>query len=116
MVQESPADQPPPFPRNLAISEHAEDCMWERDVIAADLFAILHGRPLIRWDIEKADPRAAAGPHRLRMTGISLQRRLLTVILELPDENGQSVVVTVFDADSADERRYRAARRQGQRP
>ena len=98
-----------PLPLQLRISEHAEERMSERDVIAADLFEILLGDPCIRWDGEQTEPPPE--PRRLRMTGRGLQRRLLTAILEAPDEGGLSVVVTVFDADPTDERRYRAFKR-----
>ena len=77
-----------PFPLHLSISEHAEERMSQRDVIAADLFEILLGDPYIQWDGEQAEPPPE--PPRLRMTGSGLQRRLLTVIFEAPDEGGLS--------------------------
>lgn len=87
--------------------------MSERGVIVDDLFEILLGDPCIRWDGEQGGMRTepATEPRSLRMIGRGLQRRLLTVIIEPPDEGGLSVVVTVFDADPTDERRYRAFQR-----
>lgn len=107
-------DGPPPHPQHFAISPHAEDRMWERDIVSDDLTAILRNDPLIEWQDEERPPGESAlgsgGAIRLRMTGRSLQPRVLTAILEEPDEDGFSVVVTVFDANTADQRRYRRHR------
>ena len=113
MVLERQHGAEAPFPLHLRISEHAEERMSERDVIVDDLFEILLDDPCIQWDGEQGGMRTELmpEPRRLRMIGRGLQRRLLTVILEPPDEGGLSVVVTVFDADPTDERRYRAFKR-----
>ena len=93
--------------------------MWERDIVPEDLTAILRNDPLIERQHEERSPgESALGSGesvRLRMTGRSLQPRILTVILEEPDEDGFSVVVTVFDADAADQRRYRRHRQRRDR-
>ena len=113
MAMERRGGQDVPLPQQIRISEHAEERMLERGVIAYDLFEILLNSPYLRWDDEERDRSSTttAATRRLRMTGRGLQPRLLTVILEPPDEDGMSVVVTVFDADPADQRRYRAFRR-----
>ena len=89
--------------------------MWERSVVPEDLTAILRNDPLIEWqDGEHPlhQPSSESGSSsRLRMTGRGLQPRLLTAILEEPNEDGFAIVVTVFDADQADRRRYRRHRR-----
>ena len=102
---------PPPRPRHFDISLHAEDRMWERGIMPEDLTAILRDDPLIEWQDEERPPAEAlprsSEPFRLRMTGRGMQPRVLTAILEAPDEDGFSAVITVFDADPADQRRYR---------
>ena len=104
-----------PRPRHFTISPHAEDRMWERGIVPEDLTAILRNDPLIEWqDGEHSPDRPSSesgGSPRLRMTGRSLQPRLLTAILEEPNEDGFAIVVTVFDADLAEQRRYRRHRR-----
>ena len=62
-----------PFPQQLRISEHAEERMLQRGVIAYDLFEILLGSPHIRWDDAERDRTMATAPRRLRMTGRGLQ-------------------------------------------
>ena len=80
-----------------------------------DLTAILRNNPLIEWqDAEyplQQPSTEPSGSSRLRMTGRGLQPRLLTAIIEEPNEDGFALVVTVFDADQADRRRYRRHRR-----
>ena len=102
-----PADEPL-LPRYLSISAHAELRMIERDVLTADLFAVRRDDPLLEWQ------RGGDGL-RIRMIGVDLQRRLLTVILDLPDEDRMSAVITVFDASEADQRRYRRHKRRRSR-
>ena len=104
----------PPLPNYFIISAHAELRMIERDVLTADLFAVRRGDPLIEWQPDDGAESQDAPPgsgRRVRMIGFDLQRRLLRVILESPNEDGFSVVVTVFDASEADRRRYRRYRR-----
>ena len=88
--------------------------MIERDVLTADLFAVKRGDPPIEWqpdDGGESQEAAPGGGRRVRMIGFDLQGRLLRVILESPNEDGFSVVVTVFDASEADRRRYHRHRR-----
>jgi len=89
--------------------------MWERGIVPEDLTAILRNDPLIEWQDgehspDRPSPESGGSP-RLRMTGRSLQSRLLTAILEEPNEDGVAIAVTVFDADPAEQRRYRRYRR-----
>ena len=108
----------PPLPKYLVVSAHAESRMIERDVLTADVLAVRRADPLLEWQTEDGGENqqaAGRGERRIRMIGVDLQRRLLRVILESPDADGFSVVVTVFDASETDRRRYRRHRQRRNR-
>lgn len=58
-----------------------------------------------RSDVD-SDETPFKQPERLKMVGPDLTGRLLTFILELPDRNGRSHVVTGWTADQDERTRY----------
>ena len=49
-------------------------------------------------------------PRRLKMIGLSQRGRFLTIILELADDEGRSIVVTGYPAGAGDLDEYRRSR------
>lgn len=75
---------------------------------------VLLGDPLIRVQassyVRADDGRWKWRPRRLKMIGPARQDRFLTVILELADDEGRSIVVTGYPASGNDLDEYRRSR------
>ena len=89
------------------MSDHAID--------DADIQAVIHDDPVLMQQKAKAEWREGSGfrmrPPRLKVIGRGRGPRLITLIIEGPDERGHWHIVTVFPTSNAtDINRYRRSR------
>ena len=91
----------------LSVTAHAEDRMLAHDVHADDLRAVYRDDPILISQKPKVEWREGSGrgirPRRLKVIGRDARHRLLTLIIEAPDNRGAARLVTVFPTDNDDE-------------
>jgi hypothetical protein len=86
----------PPFVTDLFISRSASDKLWSHGIRPEQTDQVLDGAPKFF--------RQPNG--RLRMIGRDFGGRLITLIIEYPDEDGVSDVVTGWPSDRDEDTRY----------
>lgn len=99
------------------------DLMWSGDIPGKlgwrglstdDALEVLERKPRFVWQRPKPEPRddgtLRMRPRRIVMTGSNYAGRVLTFILEEPDDVGVAAIVTGWPAKSRDIASYRRAR------
>ena len=100
------------FVAYLVWNEEAEDKLARRGLRVEDAYNVLDGHPRFfrqKARTERSGETLRERPERLRMVGPDGSGRLLTFILEYPDPQGASHVVTGWHADRDELARYRQA-------
>lgn len=99
---------------SLSVNDATENKLAGRGLTIEDAFGVLDDAPRYFRQRAGAQPGPSGAiverPARLRMVGRTASGRLLTFIIEYPDEAGCSHVVTGWPADSDEQARYRQAR------
>ncbi len=94
-------------PDLLRVTAHAQDRMAAHGIHVDDLHAVYRDDPARIPQKPKVEWREGSGrrirPRRLRVVGRDAQHRLLTLIIEGPDERGVTSLVTVFPTANDDE-------------
>ena len=97
--------------RDLVVKEFILDKLWRHGIQEHEVWEVHWGAPVFKRQVPhdeiRADGTLRRPPERLLMIGRSRSRRLLTIVLELPDANGVSEVVTGFDAKGNEPGWYR---------
>ena len=97
--------------RELEIGDAALDKLWGHSVREHEVWQIFYEHPVLMWqepsEEERDDGSWRIRPRRILMIGRTRSRRLLTIVLELPDEEGVAEVVTGFDAKGNEPAWYR---------
>lgn len=89
--------------------------MRDHGIDDADIRAIIRDNPVLMQQKAKVEWREGSGfrmrPPRLKVIGRGVGPRLITLIIEGPDERGRRHIVTVFPtSNAADINRYRRSR------
>lgn len=88
--------------RLLAFTPTTSAKLWRRGLSENDAEAVLVHGPVFVPQKAQLEERPGGGlrerPRRLLMIGRNRSGRLLTFVLELPDEDGTSIVVTGFES------------------
>lgn len=99
---------------SLSVNDTTENKLAGHGLTIADALEVLDDAP--RYFRQRAGSRLGPDgaivkrPARRRMVGRAESGRLLTFIIEYPDETGCSHVVTGWPADNDEQARYRQAR------
>lgn len=102
------------LPRRLILSRDTSAKLRAHGVELDEPVSVLRENPLIKVQAS-GYARDDAGqwkwrPRRLKMIGPSRRGRFLTIILELADDEGRSIVVTGYPAGEGDLDEYRRSR------
>ena len=96
--------------RGLDISVSGALKIGERGFTLADARAVHERRPLWRWQPARTYVdelgRLRTQPDRWRLIGRGLREEILSVVIELPGVDGESQVVTVYEASPRDQSEY----------
>lgn len=88
--------------RDLAIKEVIVDKLWRHHVEEREVWEVLWESPVFKYqepqDEIREDGTLRQRNARLLMIGRTRSRRIITIVLELPDAFGVSEVVTGFDS------------------
>lgn len=98
-----------PRPRSLGISDDSEAKLASRGMSLDDAEFALKHRPAWTWQRSKkrpGDEGSGERPGRWVMTGRGLQNDFVTFVLEAPDRDGLSRVVTGWLATEEEWKRY----------
>lgn len=91
--------------RPLIATGHAVDRMLDYGIGVRDIHAVLRDNPVRVRQKAKEEWREGSGfrmrPPRLRVIGRGAGPRVLTLIIEGPDEKGRWHIVTVFPTSNA---------------
>lgn len=100
--------------RDLEWSDDALEKIGRRGLTEQDALAVLDNAPQIldqpRKDEPTPDGFMRIRPARLRMIGPGRSNRILTFIIELPDEDGVSALVTGWPSGKSEIAKYRQAK------
>ena len=98
-----------PRPRTLRISDESRRKLTERGIEFEDAeFAFKH-RPILNWQLSQERPLEegpGARPGRWVMVGRGLEKDIVTFVLEAPDTDGESEVVTGWVATNDEVEMY----------
>ena len=98
-----------PRPRYLGISDDSVAKLAERGIAFEDArFALAH-RPILNWQpSHERPPEEGAGirPGRWVMIGRGVEGDIITFVLDAPDEDGESQVVTGWTATTDEQELY----------
>ena len=98
-----------PRPRSLRISDDSRRKLAERDIELEDAqFAIEHG-PVLYWQPSQERPTEEGSeirPGRWVMIGRGTEKDIVTFVLEAPNADGESKVVTGWVATADEEELY----------
>ena len=94
-------------PDLLSVTAHAQDRMAAHGIHVDDLRAVYRDDPARIPQKPKVEWREGRGhrirPRRLRVVGRDARGRLLTLIIEGPDESGATSLVTAYPTANDDE-------------
>ena len=101
----------PPFPTNLDWNEAVQDKLWAHGLRPEQAREVLYGAPKLfrqksAWEV-RDDGSLRERPPRILLVGPDRTNQLLSFILEYPDEDGYSHIVTGWPADDDEAAKYR---------
>lgn len=104
---------------DLDVSPTADRKLDYHGLRARDAEEVLDDAPRFIWadhgGRQHSGSPASAQPRRLKMIGWTKRRQMLSVILEPPDGEGRSLVITGYPSGRRDRERYRQARQRSER-
>ena len=101
---------PDPVIADLVFKHRAREKLWGHGLRPRHVKAVLRNIPLFVWQDEREVPAEPGWlriqPRRIKMVGPDDSGRLLTAILEPPDHEGATVVVTAYPSSAGDRMAY----------
>ena len=99
-----------PRPSHLWINDDCREKLAARDLTVEDAHWAFSRDPV--WVRQKRQPETAgrgerhSRPGRWRLIGRSLSGEVISVVVELPDRDGRSQIVTAYPSPGRDQARY----------
>lgn len=104
---------------DLGLSPTADRKLLSHGLSPRDAEEVLDDSPRFMWadqeDRRRGGDPVPEQPRRIRMIGWNKRRQMLTVILDPPDGEGRSLVITGYPSGRRDRERYRQAGRRSER-
>ena len=100
----------PPYPIDLDWNESVQEKLWAHGLRPEQAREVLSGAPKLfaqtAATVLKPHGGISTRPARILMVGPDRSGRLLTFILEYPDEDGYSQIVTGWPSDKGEAAKY----------